>query len=142
MICIVKKLYCSKSVRFKKQIHTVRNHKPLPFLLPGFIAADRHDADRYWVVRDSDSRLFHEVYADQGTGEEGELELLEPNAFADIEEDEDAQTNSNPNTSSDDDDVDSSGDESEESDDLAQVQPSLAAEIARDRDRWIDDMYD
>ena len=108
-----------------------------------FIAADRHDADRYWVVRDSDSRLYHQVYKEQGTGEEGELELLEPNAFADIEEDElDEQTTGASSSGGDESDADASGNESEQSDDLALVQPSLAAEIARDRDRWDDDMYD
>ena len=39
MIYIVKNLYCSKSVRFKKQIRAVRDRKPLPFLLPALSAA-------------------------------------------------------------------------------------------------------
>ena len=34
MIYIAKNLYCSKPVRFKKQIRTVRDRKPLPLLLP------------------------------------------------------------------------------------------------------------
>ena len=34
MIYIVKKLYCSKSDRFKKQMRTVRSRIPLPFLIP------------------------------------------------------------------------------------------------------------
>jgi hypothetical protein len=107
-----------------------------------FIAADRHEADRYWVVRDSDSHLYHEVYAEQGTGEEGELELLEPNTFADIaEEEHDEQASSSSSSGSEDGEADESGNESELSEDLALVQPSLAAEIARDRDRWGDDMY-
>ena len=31
----VRELNCSKTVRFKKQIRTVRDSKPLPFILPG-----------------------------------------------------------------------------------------------------------
>jgi hypothetical protein len=34
VIYIVKNLYCSKSVRFKKQIRAIRDRMPLPFLLP------------------------------------------------------------------------------------------------------------
>ena len=68
---------------------------------------------------------------------------LEPNAFAHIaEEEHDEQASSSSSSGSDDGEADESGNESELSEDLALVQPSLAAEIARDRDRWGDDMYD
>ena len=46
-----------------------------------FIAPDMTEPDHYWVVRDSNKRLWHEYYGDNGDGEEGNLRLLEPDAF-------------------------------------------------------------
>ena len=95
-----------------------------------FIAPDRHEPHRYWVVRDSDSRLYHEVYDDQNEGEEGDLSQLEPDAFADQCHDLSSSGSEDSGSSS---DSGSDGD-SEGSDDLRDVESSLTREMQRDRD--------
>ena len=101
-----------------------------------FIAPDRHDLNKLWVVRDSDTRLYHEVYADQGDGEEGDVKLLEPDAFAPSTSAA-ADDSDNSSTSEGSDGDSSSTGDSEESDDLEDVDPNLAREIARDRGAFL-----
>ena len=97
-----------------------------------FIAPDRHDLNRHWVVRDSDTRLYHEVYAEQGDGEEGDVKLLEPDAFAARPAAAASDSDSFSSSAGSDGESSSSGD-SEESDELEDVDPTLARELARDR---------
>ena len=66
-----------------------------------FIAPDMTEPGHYWVVRDSDRRLWHEHYGDNGDGEEGNLKLLEPDAFVCEESsDEDETTSSSSDSGS------------------------------------------
>ena len=96
------------------------------------VNGDRHEHNQHWVVRDSDTRLYHEVYAEQGDGEEGDVRLLEPDAFAPSSAAAVDDSDSSSTSGGSDGDSSSSGD-SEESDDLADVDPTLARELARDR---------
>lgn len=48
-----------------------------------FIAGENGREDHYWAVRDSDRCLWHERYIETGTGEEGDLDELEPDQFDD-----------------------------------------------------------
>ena len=90
-----------------------------------FIAPDRHDKDRYWVVRDAGSRLHHEVYDANGDGEEGDIKLLEPDAFA--TQQADASSSSSEDSSDAGSDTDS-----EVSDNLGEVDETAARAIDND----------
>ena len=90
-----------------------------------FIAPDRHDKDRYWVVRDADSRLHHEVYGENGDGEEGDIKLLEPDAFASQQTDE-------PSSSSEGSSGAGSDSDSEDSDNLGELDETMARAIEND----------
>jgi hypothetical protein len=48
-----------------------------------FLAPDIDRPGYHWVVRHSGSRLWHERYDDVDDGEEGDLRVLEPDAFED-----------------------------------------------------------
>lgn len=65
-----------------------------------FIAPDMTEPDHYWVVRDSNKRLWHEYYGDNGDGEEGNLRLLEPDAFVCEESSDEDDTTSSSDSES------------------------------------------
>ena len=46
------------------------------------VAPELGHTGSYWAINQNDRCLWHERYEEAGTGEEGDLELLEPDVFA------------------------------------------------------------
>ena len=100
------------------------------------VAPELGHTGSYWAINQNDRCLWHERYEEAGTGEEGDLELLEPDVFAPTASSSSSDSDSDSSASSDSEEEEEEGEGEGEGGRAAR--PSEAAEA--EQQMALDDM--